>query len=246
MKKTKIFALALLVICAFGNVANAENVENSCRESALNEDELMDRWFEIVADDRNVRLYLNYIKPCVEADVSFQKRVDALAMSFLAGLMDKLQTNEERFKLVELTQGVILLSASEGLPLAQEHVAWTYNVGDSFEFSEFFPKNEEKFIYWTKKAAAQKQPNSMFNLAMRLGATDQVSPYLKRNYEVAYVLLKDIEDMSNSAMTEDYMYRQSFVLSYLKRIEDSLGIGKTAELEASRHKFDYQTLVELN
>jgi hypothetical protein len=101
-------------------------------------------------------------------------------------------------------------------------------------------QNYSTFIYWTRKAAVQKEPRALFNLATRMADDDPVQG-LAQDLPTAYTILSFLEHFySKGQLLPPEM--MAYIKKTREKISKKLGVSRTKQLDAAITTFDFSTL----
>ncbi len=184
--------------------------------------------------------YLSKLKQCLPGDRALQAEADELFLTIMgavqrvSGALSVTPASTAAF----LKQG-LLVAAEAGFPSSQHNYATMHNMDPRQPEIAYFPVDQDVFLLWTRKAAAQKEPRAMFNLAARLLPSPQ-SP-MAPDPQTAYILLKQI----TVEVPDAELRRQVFGPFLDKQLEaaiTTMGPDKVLVAEAARAGFDFTSL----
>lgn len=188
---------------------------------------------------RDEATYLGMLKRCVAGHQDRQYAANAMSVIFLDSLgelADKLKVSRQDAAV--FIRDTVRVSAEAGYAPAQHNYAALYNVDPKGPTADVYPVDMDAFLYWTKKAAARKEPRAMFNLAMRLIPNDR-SP-LPADPATAYILLRQIQqDVPAGTIAQVF---GPVLDEQLAIVRAHLGETQAAAAEARRAGFDFMAL----
>lgn len=197
------------------------------------------RWVILSSEDaQKIDTYLARLGQCEIGRPDVQKAADALSVKAIMSL-ERIPIDDEMLQLAAFIEKVLLVTATAGDASAQHNYATLHWANPEGHVAQMIRQDEEVFLHWTRKAAAQEEPRAMFNLAIRMMSEDP-SPGVKRDDATAYLLLRLAQD----AVEEDV--EQQIFGPHLKEtlltLRDRLGRAKILELEDRLYDFDTSTV----
>lgn len=179
--------------------------------------------------------FLSILKACVSGKEGMQLEIDTLAVASLLSL-PKADRGEQQ-PLVNFTMQALLINAQAGFPSSQHNYAAVHNADSSSLVRLFVPQDYPTFLYWTRQAAAQKEPRALFNLAVRM-ASNAPPEGVAQDLPTAYAILSYLERTPAGLPAP--------VVAYVGKIRgtiaDQLGDTRVHQLNAHLDSFDFSVL----
>ena len=197
----------------------------------------VEAWADAVDTDQQVRdRFLSMLERCLPGNSAMQEEIDYLAvMSFEA--LDALPA-EHQPALADLAVRTLRANAQAGFASSQHNYAAAHKARPGSQVAQMVPQDHATFVHWTRKAASQKEPRSLFNLAVRLAA-EPPPPGIVQDLATAYVILTFLEE------THDLGIPPAFVEHVRKLRQDvskQLGPARVKALTESSEAFDFSSL----
>ena len=190
------------------------------------------------------RDYLVALKHCLDADPEMQAYTDEQWLMFYQGLEhDDSLTASQKEGMTRWLTLILMQNAAAGYASSQHNLAVTFNAPADSLLAKAMPQDMEKFIYWTRKAAAQKEPRALFNLSMRYlyGLPEAGVP---QDTEMAYVLLKgalvEVDKLEGKDSRTDEMH--AAYKPFADKMCKALNPAKCAELASLVSEFNFGVL----
>lgn len=198
----------------------------------------LEGWALALKSDKQDK-YLGEVKQCLDGDAINQAQADALNLKILDNL-DKVSEAlaTPRATTAAFLKRSLLVAAESGYPSSQHNYATIHNMDSRLPAADLFAEDQEAFILWTRKAAAQKEPRAMFNLAVRLLPVPN-SP-LPPDTRTAYILLQQIQ--AEVGPLKARLVFGNHLNKLLNDARTALGPDKVSEAEAARASFDFASL----
>ncbi len=175
------------------------------------------------------------LKACLPADKKLQQEVDDLAVDALEAL-DTTPAKEQKAT-ADFVMQVLLANAEAGFPSSQHNYATAHNAEPGTLMQRLVPQDYPTFLHWTRKAAAQKEPRALFNLAARLA--DKAPPAgMKQDLPTAYTLFAWLEH-NGAGLPQPAI---AFASRTKKEIAKQLGAGEAKKLDGGVGSFDFSRL----
>lgn len=175
------------------------------------------------------------LKDCLAADKKLQQEIDDLAVDAL----DALATTPEKEQkpTAEFVTQVLQINAEAGFPASQHNYAAVHNAEPGTLLQRLVPQDYPTFLHWTRKAAAQKEPRALFNLAVRLA--DQSPPAgMKQDIPAAYTIFAWLERNAGGLPPPAVAYAGKTRAQLAKQ----LGPAQAKKLDAGVKSFDFSKL----
>lgn len=198
-----------------------------------------DSWINNFAGDKQTQLdFFARLRTCLPGDEKKQEEVDKLAVNSLVSLESL--PKEDQKSLVAFTLQALLINAKAGFPSSQHNYAALHNAEPDTLLQRLVAQNYSTFIYWTRKAAAQKEPRALFNLATRMADGEPVQG-LPQDLPTAYTILAFLEHFySKEQLLPPEML--TYIKKTREKISKKLGVNRTRQLDATITTFDFSTL----
>ncbi len=177
------------------------------------------------------------LKACLPADKKLQQEIDDLA----ADALDTLGSTPEKEQqaTADFVMQALLANAEAGLPSSQHNYAAAHNAEPGTVVQRLVPQDYPTFLNWTRKAAAQKEPRALFNLAVRLA--DKAPPAgMKQDLPTAYTLFAYLERNAGGLPQPAVAYAGKTKAQLAKQ----LGAAQAKKLDAGVAGFDFSKLAE--
>lgn len=184
--------------------------------------------------------YLTRLKQCLPGDRTLQEQADELFLTVM-GAVERVSTalSIEPARTATFIKKSLLVAAEAGYPSSQHNYATMHNMDARAPGAAYFPVDQDVFMQWTRRAAAQKEPRALFNLASRLLPSPQ-SP-LPADPQTAYILLQQIavevpnEELRNQVFGP-YLDQQ------VRAAIAAMGPDKVPVADAARAGFNFASL----
>ena len=180
--------------------------------------------------------YLKTVEDCLYESKTLQAVFDDFISTLLLSMQQNPSLQED---LSDLTVKLLHLNAAAGFAPSQHNFAAIHNSDPNSQIS-IVPQDYPTFMFWTRKAASQGEPRSLFNLAMRYAfGVPEIN--LIKDSAMAYKLLIVIDDMNKefSGGLESIM---PYVEKYKTEIETELGTDQAMDISEQAKLFDISTL----
>lgn len=196
-----------------------------------------DAWVEAFNGGQQAQQdFLSQLKRCLPGSGGMQEDVDYLAVESLHALESIPAESQDSF--ADFIVQALLVNAEAGFPSSQHNYASVHNAAPGSAVQRAVPQDYATFIYWTRKAASQKEPRALFNLAARLA--DKTPPAgMTQDLPTAYVILAFLEHLNGSGLPPEVA---AYAVETRKRISHQLGAKRTRQLDASFASFNFSTL----
>lgn len=205
---------------------------NDCPEHVT-----VEAWADALDTDRQLRnRFLVMLERCLPGNAAMQEEIDYLAVMSLEAL--EALPSEHHPALADLAVRTLRANAETGFASSQHNYAAVHNARPGSLVAQTVPQDYPTFVHWTRKAASQKEPRSLFNLAVRLAAEDPPAG-MARDLPTSYVILTFLEN------TPDLGIPQAFAEHVRKLKQDlskELGAARVRELAESSTTFDFSSL----
>lgn len=132
--------------------------------------------------------FIKQLKKCLPGNVGLQEQVDSAIIGLLTVQkeLSVLPRNLQK-SFVDFNLSVLKINAEAGFASSQHNYAAVHNAEPGSLLFRIIPVNYHIFAYWTRKAAAQREPRALFNLAVRL-ASKKPTETIKPAPETAYII----------------------------------------------------------
>ncbi len=179
--------------------------------------------------------FLDTLKTCVPGNKALQQEVDDLAVdSFDAlGRMDE----GGRRPFAEFATAALLINAQAGFPSSQHNYAAAHNADPHGLLHLYVPQDMPTFMYWTRAAAAQKEPRALFNLAVRL-ASPAPPAGVAPDLPTAYIVFSYLQRTHTGLPPEVMRY----VAGQKTHLAKRLGAATARRLDNQAPSFDFTKL----
>lgn len=194
-------------------------------------------WVEAFNGGRQAREdFLSQLKRCLPGSEERQAEIDYVAVESLNVLESIPAESQNSF--ADFIAQALLVNAEAGFASSQHNYAAIHNAAPGSVIQRTVPQDYATFIYWTRKAASQKEPRALFNLAVRLA--DATPPAgTTRDLATAYLILAFLQNLEDSALPPPAV---AYVAETRKNISKQMGPARTAQLDASLASFDFSML----
>lgn len=194
-------------------------------------------WVEAFKGGRRAQQdFMSQLKRCLPGSKDMQEGIDYLAVESLDALESIPAESHDSF--ADFIVQALLINAEAGFPSSQHNYASVHNAAPGSLVQRIVPQNYATFIYWTRKAASQKEPRALFNLAVRL-ADETLPAGMTQDLPTAYVILAFLENLKDSGLPPA---ATTYAGETKKQILKQLGPERTRQLDASFASFDFSTL----
>ncbi len=177
--------LFFIVVC-FVLVGSTSGVASAQAKNGCSVEVSLEAWGKIVnaTELETVVDYYRQLEKCLPVDRVLQSKVDDTAIIFINN-MEMLKEGAPRESVSLIIEKFLLLNASVGNPSSQHNYAALHNARPGGLLSRLFKQDYAIFSYWTRRAAAQGEPRSVYNLAIRMVSDKQVGG-IPLTPEIAY------------------------------------------------------------
>lgn len=181
--------------------------------------------------------FLSLLRQCLPDSKETQEEIDYLAVESL-DLLESVPA-ESQDSLVEFVVRALLINAEAGFPSSQHNYASVHNAAPGTLVQRMVPQDYATFIYWTRRAASQKEPRALFNLAVRLA--DAAPPNgMAQDLSTAYLILAFLQNLKDCGLPPAAI---AYASETKRKISKRLGPTETEQLDASVASFDFSTLI---
>lgn len=194
-------------------------------------------WFKAFAAGRQAQDdFLSQLKQCLPDSQDTQEEIDYLAIESL-DLLESIPA-ESQDSLADFIARALLANAEAGFAPSQHNYASIHNAAPGSLIQRAVPQDYATFIHWTRKAASQKEPRALFNLAVRL-ADETPPPGVTQDLPTAYVILAFLRNLKDSGLPPPAV---AYASEARRKISKQLGPTRTRQLDASLASFDFSSL----
>jgi len=184
---------------------------------------------------------LNNLQKCVHKNNVVRDKLDFTAIEMVMrldnGEMDKAYRTQSK---VQDLISIFELCAHAGSKSAQHNLATLYNSNSSGHIFKLMGKNHEKFVYWTRQAAANGDPRSIFNLAVRMATTPENSVKgIPIDHELAY---KSFMAIAIIGQKTDIGYLILMIKREVAKLRNKIGDKRMRELLNEINTFELKQL----
>lgn len=203
----------------------------------------IDKWLKIgtKAGEEREQEY-DALKSCIIEKPGLQSVLDKMAVKALGALDDV--SGNSRQVLADLAKRSFMINAEIGYPSSQHNLANLYNYDPKSPHKVYFEYNEEKFAYWTRKAASNAEPRSLFNMAVRLASDEPVVgfPQDKELASVLFMLFDDFVEVYPDDLSHLKPYSDRFKSDLRRDLRKGDIVKSTLRIITRYDQFDYSTL----
>ncbi len=139
---------------------------------------------------KSVDQYRDSLKLCLR-DSEFSAKLDNYVVTALKKIDSVRGIDEEVKQNFALIKTSLLLLAESGNPSAQHNYAAIYNAKAGSTLSRLNSSDLYTFSYWTRKAASNREPRSLYNLAMRMRETIYL-PFIDQDFTMADKIIRTL------------------------------------------------------
>jgi hypothetical protein len=180
--------------------------------------------------------FLSQLRPCLPDSKERQEEIDYLAVESLNVLESVPAESQNSF--ADFIAQALLANAEVGFASSQHNYASIHNAAPGSVIQRTVPQDYATFIYWTRKAASQKEPRALFNLAVRLA--DATPPTgMTQDLPTAYLLLAFLQNLKDCGLPPAAV---AYASETKRKISKQLGPTQIPQLDASVASFDFSTL----
>lgn len=182
--------------------------------------------------------YLTNLESCISKKPALGEQVDDAAVDGLEALDTVPKKSRERC--AAFISEVLRVNAKAGYASSQHNLAVMHHAPSGSTLAKAFPQDPGRFVYWTRKAAAQGEPRALFNLAARLAQSrpmDGVQP----DPATAYLAFLALEPMIGQHESQLGQLRP-VVEGAKEDLEERLGKQRVAELKNTSASFQLSSL----
>ncbi len=186
---------------------------------------------------------LNNLQECVHKSDVVRDKLDFTAIEMVMrldnGEMDKAYRTQSK---VQDLISIFELCANAGSKSAQHNLATLYNSNPTGHIFKLIGKNHDQFVYWTRQAAANGDPRSIFNLAVRMATTPGNSVKgIPIDHELAY---KSFMAIAIIGQKTDISYLMPMIKREVAKLRSKISDKRTRELLNEMNTFDLKQLAE--
>ncbi len=184
---------------------------------------------------------LNSLEECVHKSNKLRNKLDFTAIEMVMrldkGEMDAAYRTQSK---VQDLISIFELCAHADSKSAQHNLATLYNSNPSGHIFKLIGKHHDKFVYWTRQAAANGDPRSIFNLAVRMATTPNNSVKgIPIDHELAY---KSFMAIAIIGQKIDISYLMPMIKREVAKLRNKIGDKRTRELLNEMNTFDLRQL----
>lgn len=194
------------------------------------------------ADQKSQNAFIKQLKTCLPTNTTLQRQTDDFVVDSLA-IVNRFPKKDQQL-VVDFNLKVLKVNAEAGFASSQHNYAAVYNARPGSLLQKLIPQNYCTFIYWTRKAAAQKEPRALFNLAVRLAAKKPV-PYVKHDPQTAYIIFNYLQQYY---ATNPQLPKQmsKYITKIKAELLQQLGKKEAKKLDAQSMHFNFASLAPEN
>lgn len=194
-------------------------------------------------DNKNIQnMYLKELKTCLPHNADLQEQVDDTIIKALDEI-DRFPEYRQAYY-VNFFAEILKANAEAGYASSQHNYAGLYNAPPGSLLSKLIPQNYQTYMCWTKKAAAQKEPRALFNLAVRLAAKNAIIPGITYDPKTAYIILRYLQqtypDDSANQSAQLAILMDAVNSMLMPQIKEQLGETQTKDLDTEIKQFDFK------
>ena len=181
------------------------------------------------------------LNKCIPGNPSLKDKIDYIAVEIIRAIdAGKINTGNDGIKKINDVISIFELNAKHGNTSSQHNLAAIYNSDPKSRVFQLIGNDYKKFVYWTKIAASNGDPRSIFNLAVRMASIpDKSVEVIKSDYEMAYILHYVIL-LESKKYHIDYLL--PFVNKGITKLEKRFDDRKKEELIKIASTFNLKTL----
>lgn len=190
----------------------------------------IDEWAEKYREGLRARSgVLSDIRSCVGVTPGAAGRLGVVALTGLkvANAAQEL-TDEQRMNFIRFNANLLWVLAEGNDPTAQHNLAVLHNAQAGTFAQRAIKQDQSIFMYWTRRAASQGEPQAIFNLAMRL-SRGAPAIGVAQNLPEAYTLFHHLEQI-NSQSGGAIQHLLPAALEEKKRLTAALGPSGSVHL----------------
>lgn len=191
-----------------------------------------------LASQTSVEADLIRLFPCLKAKPKLQPDMDSAAIRMLNSMYEL--DEPSRSTAAGLIAAVLKVNASSGFPSSQHNYATLFNMDPQSPLNEYFARNDAKFAYWTRKAASNREPRALFNLAVRLADDKRITGF-PQDRRLAYFLISELET-SIRMYPKRLMMLEPYVAKYKSELAENLGEDELRQIPNAFRDFDFSSL----
>ena len=185
------------------------------------------------------RLEIGSLDKCISKHPGLKHNINYVAVDILLGIdSGKISAEDDGIEKINNTIAIFELLARHSHYPAQHNLAGLYNPDPTTNVFKLIGLNYEKFVYWTKIAASNGEPRSMFNLAERMARPPEDSADgIASDYETAFMLFTLIKH-------EKYVNPQ-YVSNKIINLGKKFSVERKGQLVEAAKTFDLKDLAPL-
>jgi hypothetical protein len=190
--------------------------------------------------------YFATVKACVANSAAYRSALDTAAVGFMVSYRLVRVAPSLRQAWRDFVAQILLINAEAGFASSQHNYAVLHNAAAGDPMRQYVEQSYQTFMLWSCRAAEQKYPRAIFNVALRAAedAAEDKIPYVVQNPRIAYHLLK--RALANCRIYPELANTRPFVESALKRVKQRLTPREIKQLDRERDTFDFSTLCTVN
>ena len=197
------------------------------------------------------QVYLEEMKDCLTGDARGQALIDSSATSAI-GMMEmnrSLMSPGPALPAPGIMRFVVRtleINANHGNASSQYHYASLFNARPGSMPARLVPQSQEKFSFWTRAAAAQREPRALFELAVRM-ADGAPEAGIEKDIETAYKLLVNLQRLGRHYSPATYVGEvwrntESIMTQTRARLAAELGESRAKTAATQAPGFNYISL----
>lgn len=231
IQKTSIILFFLLFTCN----SYASNQDLNCEQLIT-----VDGYITALNSKSGQNEYLKKLKECVRSNNKNQDKLDEKMVNALTAMDLPNFPENDRKNLLPFVIKMLKVNAEAGNPSSQHNLAAIYNAKPGSPLYKLIGVNYKLFIKWTKAAASQGEPRSLFNLAVRMSSDEPVEG-VNKDFKTAYILFKILKRM-NSRYPHSLEVIMPEVNKEIKKISSSFDKKQLKLLDSKSWNFDFKVL----
>jgi hypothetical protein len=187
--------------------------------------------------------YLEQVKDCAAKDESYRAALDVLAVSNLQFLGTGDVEQSLRREGAAFVERILTINAEAGFASSQHNLAAMHNVAPGDRLAEVVDQNYETFMRWTCRAAAQREPRAILNLAVRTDPKDKLPFVIQGDDRITYRLLTLA--LENTRTYPALVGSRKYLTPMLAAVTKRLGAKETKVLDKDLPSFDFRAACRL-
>lgn len=196
----------------------------------------------------NMDSYLEEVKLCLKDEhPEYKSKTIDKAASLIIAIDSGAFKDDPDSEKAYFEKGKTLLKTMADLeePVSQHNYATLHNGQQGKRIFHLTGYQPQIFAKWTKRAASNYEPRSMFNLAVRLVNNKSEEDGFPKNLRVAYTLFLLLDLLIEKLYQKQLGHLKPIYEPMKKKIEEELSKWRIEEIKENFRQFDFKSLRDL-